>query len=290
MKKAIKMCTGVALISFTADLASAQQAPLWLGDWYPEIDLEVRYDDNINRSFDGDGQKSDLIFQPELRIEQQFALGERLFGYTAGTLHGEVHGRYNKLNFIAPGFDVGVRQLVGQQPETGALSAGLGMWYEFHNQDFRFGATFQPRVSADFEVADALTLSLFYQYDNRFASENSVYDREGHTIGLGVAVPVSEEVTVMLGYDYRNGSVLVHEPLPDLGVEIRGSRFPVDTFRDRYEAVRYRDADTHTLALGVQYEVSLYTSLRGGIVYEEIRANNDSYPSMQLLVGLSHML
>ncbi len=290
MKKAIKILTGVALLSFAAGTVSAQQAPLWLGDWYPEIDLEVRYDDNVNRSFDGDGQKSDIVFQPELRIEQQLALGERLFGYAAGTVHGEVYGRYNKLNFIAPGFDVGIRQQVGQQPETGALSAGLAMWYEFHNQDPRFGAIFQPRLSADFEVASALTLSLFYQYDNRFASENSVYDREGHTIGLGLAVPVSDVVTIMMGYDYRNGSVLVHEPLDDLGVEVRGSRLPVDTFRERFEAVRYRDADTHTLALGLQYEVSLYTSVRGGIVYEDIRTSDDSYPSMQLRFGLSHLL
>ena len=282
------LALGIAAL-FMATPASAQ-APLWLGDWYPAFELQFTADDNVNRSLDGDGEKNDVIFEPALRVERQFLLADQTFSYVAGELAGAIHGRFHRLNHVAPGVDVGIRQQLGDQPDAPALQAGVRLKYEFHEQDPRFGAEINPRLAALVNAGDVARGELYYEYDNRFASENSVYDRDGHTIGLEGELAVNEQLSLTLEYSYRRGDVLVHQPRDDLGVQIKGRRFPVNTFSDRYDAVKIRDGDTHTLGIGVRYAVTLYTSLTAGLAYEEIRADGDKYPSNQLLLGVQHLL
>ncbi len=284
--------TQTLILIFGLSLAgmAGAQAPLWLGDWYPSIDVQVTADNNVNRSFDGDGEKSDLIIEPALRIERQTPMAAGLVGYFAGTVHGEIHGRYNKLNFVAPGVDTGLRQQLGDSPSAPILTGGIRLHYEFHNQDPRFGAEIRPRLGVSVDIGGIFVGDLFYEYDNRFASENPVYDRKGHAVGFEGDVFLTEQTAVTLGYVYRRGDVIVHQPRQDLGMEIRGERFPIDTFRERYDAVNLSDGDTHTISLGVRHDLSLYTTVRVGFVYEEIRADGDSYPSQQFVLGVSHLL
>jgi len=279
----------VLAVAHAAPSAMAQ-APLWLGDWYPSLELQFTADDNINRSFDGDGEKSDVIIEPSLRVEQQLQLADYTYSYLAGILSGAIHGKYNKLNYVAPGVEAGIRQLLGEGVNAPALQAGLGLKYEFHNQDQRFGAEVNPRLSADFFAGQSVRAGVFYEYDNRFASDKSVYDREGHTVGLDGELAVNEQLAITLGYSYRRGDVLVHQPRTDLGEEIRGRRLPLDTFGDRYDAVKLEDGDTHTFRLGIRYALNLYTALTAGFAYEEIKADGDKYPSNQILLGLTHLL
>jgi hypothetical protein len=266
------------------------QTPLWIGDWYPEFDIEMVADDNINRSFDGNGEKSDVVFRPVLRLEQQYPMEGGMIGVLGGELVGAVHGRYNKLNYMAPGVSAGVRRPVGAGEQTPVLSAGLRLKYEFHEQDARYGAEVNPRLEAELPFGAALTGMVFYEYDNRFASENPVYDRDGHTVGFQVDMAVTEQVALVAGYHYRMGDVLVHQPRTDLGEEIRGERLPLDTFKDRYDAVGIKDETTHRASVGMEYAVSIYTSLRAGLAYEEIKADGDKYPSMQFILGFTHLL
>lgn len=275
---------------FVTAPAILAQAQLWLGDWYPAIDVQVTADDNVNRSFDGDGEKSDLIIEPSLRIEHQTPLADGLVGYLAGTVHGALYGRYNKLNFIAPGVDAGLRQQLGQSPDSPVASASMRLHYEFHNQDARFGAEVRPRLALTSEFGGVLLATAFYEFDARFASDNPVYDRDGHNLGFSGDIYLTDQAAVIVGYVYRRGDVLVHQPRQDLGLEIRGERFPIDTFRDRYDAVNIPSGDTHTMTLGLRYDLSLYTTLRVGLQYEEIRAGGDSYPSKQFVFGVSHLL
>jgi hypothetical protein len=279
---AVWLCAG-------ADRAAAQ-APLWLGAWYPSIEAELTFDNNVNRSFDGNGERDDLFFSPLLRVEQQFPMADRTFGYVAGLLYGELYSEYSKLNFGAPGVDLGIRRQWQEDGKGPAFVAGLQMAYEFHNQDFRFGAEAKPRLQLELPAGDAFLATLTYTYDNRFASENPVYDQNGHTIGFTADMAVTEQVGIIIDYMYRRGDVLVHQPRDDLGAEIRGRRFPIDTFKQRYDAVKLKDEDTHTLSLNIRYDLDLYTSLRAGFVYEEIRAGGDTYPSTQLVLGLSYLL
>lgn len=282
---ALILCAG-----FSASISSFAQAPLWLGDWYPSLELNAMYDSNINRSFDGDGEKSDFVIMPRLRMERQDPLGDTMFTYYAGTLSGEIHGQYNKLNYIAPGVDGGVRIPLGDHDRAPVLLAGLALKYEFHDQDMRFGAEANPRLEARIPFADQASVSFFYEYDNRFASENSIYDRDGHTLGFYIEADVNEQIAVTAGYAYRKGDVLVHQPREDLGEEIRGRRLPLDTFKNRYDAVKFDDEDTHYAHIGLRYALDLYTSLHLGFAYEQIKAEGDTYPSTQLLLGLKYLL
>ena len=266
------------------------QTPLWVGDWYPEVDIQVVADDNINRSFDGNGEKSDVVFKPVLRLEQQYPMEGGMVGVLGGELAGALHGRYNKLNHVAPGVSAGVRKLMGEGTEAPVLSAGLRLKYEFHDQDARFGAEVNPRLAVEMPFGAALTGAVFYEYDNRFASENPIYDRDGHTLGFQVDLAVTEQVELVAGYQYRYGDVLVHQPRSDLGEEIRGKRLPLDTFKDRYDAVSFKDETTHRASVGMKYAVSLYTSVGLGLAYEEIKAEGDKYPSMQFILGFTHLL
>lgn len=290
MRNVKTICALGLLLGFgVAGLANAQ-APLWLGDWYPSLDVQVSTDDNVNRSFDGDGEKSDLIIEPALRIERQTPLTPGLVGFVAGTVHGAIYGRYNKLNYVAPGIDAGLRQQLGESPSAPALIGGLRLHYEFHNQDPRFGAEIRPRIGFSMDAGGVFLASFYYEYDSRFASDNPVYDKTGHAIGFEGDVFLNEQTAATVGYVYRRGDVIVHQPRQDLGMEIRGERFPIDTFRDRYDAVNISDSDTHTISLGIRHDLSLYTTLRAGLVYEEIRADGDSYPSRQFVFGVSHLL
>ena len=287
MGKLLAVCG--LITAFCAASVSAQ-APLWLGDWYPSLELQFTADDNINRSFDGDGEKSDVIIEPSIRLERQFQLADYTFSYLAGEVAGAIHGKYNKLNHVAPGVDIGIRRQLGDGLDASALQAGFGLKYEFHDQDQRFGAEFNPRLSAHLGLGPTVRAELFYEYDNRFASDNSVYDREGHTVGLNGEVAINEQLAITIGYNYRRGDVLVHQPRDDLGEEIRGERLPLDTFKDRFDAVKIEDGDTHTVHLGLRYAVSLYTVVSAGIAYEEIKADGDKYPSNQLILGVTHLL
>ena len=269
---------------------SGAQAPLWLGDWYPAVGLQITADDNVNRSFDGDGEKRDFIFAPTFEVERQTPIGETTFGYLNLAVEGRIHGKYNKLNHVAPGFVTGIRHALGGPEAPSVVVASVGLKYEFHDQDFRFGAEVNPRLEWQFRAGQALRGALYYEYDNRFASENPVYDREGHTFGFDVEASVTADAALLLGYRYRHGDVLVHQPRTDLGEEIRGRRFPLDTFRSRYDAVKIDDEDTHHVSLGLRYILSLYTSVQAGIAYEDIRAAGDSYPSMQFIFGVTHLL
>lgn len=280
----------MGLVTLFAATPVSAQAPLWLGDWYPTLELQVTADDNINRSFDGDGEKSDVIFAPAIRLERQTQLGDDTYSFLAGILSGAVHGKYNKLNHVAPGVDAGIRRQLGEGAGTSALLAGIGLKYEFHDQDDRFGAEVNPRLVFQLGLSPAVRAGFFYEYDNRFASENSVYDRSGHTFGFDGEVAINEQLAVTFGYSYRNGDVLVHQPRADLGEEIKGKRLPLDTFGDRYDAVKLDDGDTHNVQLGLRYAVSMYTSLSAGFAYEEIKADGDKYPSSQFLFGVMHLL
>lgn len=279
------------LAALLAPASVSAQAPLWLGDWYPSLDLQFTADDNINRSFDGDGEKSDVVIEPLLRVERQSQLADYTFSYVAGELAGAIHGKYDKLNRVAPGVDLGLRHMLGEGVEASVLQAGFGLKYEFHDQDARFGAEINPRLAFLASADDnAVRAELYYEYDNRFASENPVYDREGHTLGVEGELAVNEQLSITLDYSYRRGDVLVHQPRSDLGEEIRGKRFPLDTFGDRFDAVNLEDGDTHTVGIGVRYAMTLYTSISAGLAYEEIKADGDKYPSSQFLLGLTHLL
>ncbi len=282
------MVLGLALL-FTAGTAGAQ-APLWLGDWYPSLELQVTLDDNINRSFDGDGEKQDVRFEPSLRLERQHQLADYTFSYIAGEVTGAIYGKYEKLSHVAPGVDIGLRQQLGEGPNAPGLQAGFSLKYEFHQQDARFGAEFNPRVSAQIGLSPMALVQLYYEYDNRFAGENSVYDRDGHTFGVEGEVAVNQQMAIIVGYRYRRGDVLVHQPRTDLGEEIKGKRLPLDTFGDRYDAVKLKDGDTYKAHIGLRYAVTLYTALNIGYAYEEIKADGDTYPSNQLILGINHLL
>lgn len=280
---------GLSLLVGLTTFTSAQ-APLWLGDWYPTIEATLTYDSNINRSFDGDGEKSDFILEPALRFQRQTVLTDTTFAHYSGVIGGALHGKYNKLNYLAPGLDLGLRQLVGRATNPGALIASLAVKYEFHDQDMRFGAEANPRLEARFPLGEQATLGLFYEYDNRFASENPIYDRDGHTVGFTAKVAFNEQTALILGYNYRRGDVLVHQPREDLGIEIRGERLPLDTFKSRYDAVKFKDEETHNVQLGVRHALNLYTAIHAGLAYEEISAKGDSYPSMQFIFSVTHLL
>ncbi len=277
------------VFGFSANPSSAQ-APLWLGDWYPSIELETTYDSNMNRSFDGDGEKSDFVIQPTLRLERQDPIADDMFAYYEGILTGKIHAQFNKLNYISPGVGAGVRYHLGPDERSPVLSAGLSLKYEFHQQDMRFGAEANPRLEGRFSLPGQTFLSLFYEYDNRFASENPVFDRDGHTIGFSVETDIHDQIVLVAGYEYRYGDVLVHQPRQDLGEEIRGQRLPLDTFRDRYDAVKFDDETTHYVHIGMNYQLDLYTTLYLGLAYEQIKAEGDRYPSTQILLGLTHLL
>ena len=270
--------------------ASPGQAPLWLGDWYPHLDLELRYDNNINRSFDGRGEKSDLVLQPTAYIERQDQVGDMTYSFLELGAIAALHFDYNKLNYIQPGVEGGVRQLLGQEGDSTALVAGLFLSYILHNQDAQFGAEALPYVRFDFAATPDLLLSVGYQFDARFASNNSVYDRNGHALGFRAELLLTDEIASYVGYRYRRGDSLVHQPRSDAGVEIRGERFPNSIFGDRYDAVKLKDTDAHTFDAGLRYDYDLYTSFRGGLRYELIRDGGDDYPSLQLILGLSYLL
>jgi hypothetical protein len=263
---------------------------LWTGDWYPEVAVDLVQDDNINRSFKGDGEKSETLLRASVRAEQQQQLDPYTFTHYAVVLSGVVHAEYNGLNMISPGVDAGVRRQVGEGEDALSLRAGLGLAYQSFNQDFRAGAWVAPRLEARMGLMDNVSGGLRYVYDNRFASDKSVYDIDGHTLGLDAEWTVSERVVLVLGYSYRRGSVIVHEPRDDLGAEIRGERLPNSTFKDRYDAVNLDDADTHTLQLEARYDINMYTSLRAGYIYEEIKGDGEKYPSNQFYLGLTHQL
>lgn len=283
------LALGIAVFAGSA-LQGTAQAPLWLGDWYPSVALDLTVDDNINRSFDGNGEESDLVLEPVLLLEQQFPLADNLFGYTAVELAGAVHADFNGLNRAAPGVEGGIRQPLGEGPRAPVFEAGLGLSYAFYEQDFRSGAEINPHLSLQFNPTERLLAEIGYAYDNRFASDNPVYDVVGHTLSVDAEYVMTEETLVTAGYQYRRGDVLVHQPRNDLGAEIRGRRFPVSTFGSRFDAVNIEDEVTHHLSLGVRYIMSLYTSFHAGLAYEEIRAEGDSYPSLQFTVGVKHLL
>lgn len=282
----LSACMIIGLSSVTA----TAQAPLWLGDWYPTLEVQVTSDDNINRSFDGDGDRSDVVFEPALRLQQQYPLADRTFAYLGGAVEGAIHGRYNKLNFVAPVISSGIRQVLGEGHNAPIFLAGLSLKYEFHQQDARFGAEANPRLELEFPFEDLLVASLYYEYDNRFESDNPVYDRSGHTFGLDTETVVTDHVSIIAGYSYRRGDVLVHQPRDDLGEEIRGKRYPIDTFTSRYDAVSIDDEDTHQFRIGLRYKLSLFTALNIGFAYEDIRADGESYPSQQMVLGVTHLL
>lgn len=250
----------------------------------------MTWDNNVNRSIDGSGEKSDFIIEPSVRAEQQSPLADLTFGFASVELSGAVHGKYDGLNYLAPGVRAGIRQQLDEGAHAPSITAGLALKYEFHDQDFRFGAEFNPWIEAKAHVGDQFSAALYYEYDNRFASDNPIYDRTGHTLGVDTELAVGEESTILMGYRYRKGDALVHQPRTDLGEEIRGERFPLDTFGSRYDAVKLDDATTHRVHIGLRYAVSLYTSIRLEYAYEQIKGEGDKYPSSQFIIGLTHLL
>ncbi len=279
----------VALAVVAAPALHAQ-APLWLGDWYPVFDLQITLDNNINRSIDGDGEKRDLVIEPRLSLQHQYPLENEWVFSLEGYLAGAIHGKYHKLNHVVPGAIVGMSRFLGDGANAPLFIAQLGVRYEFHDQDARFGAEVNPRLETQFNLGDFLYSSIYYEYDNRFASENEIYDRDGHTIGLHIDVEVTPQYIFQLGYAYRYGDVLVHEPSDGPAPNIPGKVFPVDTFTAHYAALKFTNEDRHTLYVGAQYALSLYTTLDLRLVHEEIRANSDKYPSSQILFAVRHIL
>lgn len=266
------------------------QAQLWLGDWYPKVTLDVKYDDNVNRSYDGNGEKGEVMFHASLRAERQVQLDAYTYSHMGAVLSGTLHDKYSGLNLLAPGVDAGLRHQMGDGADAILLLGSVALRGEFYDQDFRIGALFTPRLEARKVFNNNMDAGVYYQYDNRFASDNEVYDIDGHTIGIDAEWTVSDQVVLMAGYSYRYGSSIVHQPLDDLGAEVKGKRFPVSTFGDRYAAVNLSDTDTHHIGVGLRYAVSLYTALHAGYAYEEIKGKGDSYPSSQFSIGLSHLL
>ncbi len=267
------------------------QMPLGLGDWYPVADLELMYDDNINRSIDGSGEKGDLVIAPQLSLLMQRPLAHRWAFTGQGYVQGTIHGQYNKLNYLAPGLEAGFSYALGDTPRALLLRAQLGLRYEFHEQDFRFGAEMIPRLSAEFGLGAQLYAALYYEYDNRFASEEEIYDREGHTFGFTVDLELAPEYGVELGYAYRRGDVLVHQPTTTPAPNIRGEVFPVDnTFKSRFAALKFEDQDQHHLYVGAYYALSLYTTVNFRVAYEQIDLDDDTVASTQFRLALSHLL
>ncbi len=281
----------VGMLTVAVGLAGAPDAGAWfLGDWVPEAQISATFDDNVNRSFDGDGEKKDFILEPSIAIELQRELAPSAFLHTKLSLSGALHGKYDGLNRVVPRADVGVRQVLGDEPGASALRGDIGLAYEFYDYDARFGALINPRVEWSRNFDDMVIVALFYEYDNRFASDNSVYDVSGHTLGVDGEIALVEDVSILLGYSFRRGDVVVHEPRSDLGEEIKGKRLPLDTFRDRYDAVNYSDADIHRLSIGLRRYLGIYTSVQASYTYELIDADGEDYPSNQLAVGLVHLL
>lgn len=285
-----KICAHVTLIAFLClGPASVQHAEAYFfGFEPPALSLEIERDDNINRSFDGDGEKSDTVFKPAVSVERQNQVGELTFTRTALSLEGAVHSRFSGLNHISPVMDAGLRRHMGGPGGSPTARFDLALGYEFFDQDDRFGAFVKPRIELSAMLEERVELSLYYEYDNRFASENTVFDVEGHAVGTSGELALTPDMFIVLGYQFRRGDAVVHQP-GDLGV-IKGEQLPLDTFKDRFTAVNLGNADTHTIDIGIRYFLNLFTELRAGYTYEEIRADGDEYPSNRFFMAVKHSL
>lgn len=281
----------LALATLCLSLPLMTHAQLWTGDWYPEVSVKLLQDDNVTRSPKGNKEKSETVLEGSVRAEQQQQLDAYTFSHIAVALYGEVYSKYNGLNMASPSLDAGLRHQVGEGDGALSLSARMGLAYEFFNQDWRNGIVVMPSLEARIGLAENVSGGLHYIYDNKFASDNPVYDIDGHTIGMDTEWLATEEISLSVGYSYRRGGTIVHEPRDDLGMEIRGERYPIDTFKmQRYDAVNLDNAETHTLYLEAQYDVNLYTAVRVGYVYEEIKGGGEKYPSNQFYLGYFHQL
>ncbi len=283
----------VAALFVLAAMAQPTRAqwPLWLGDWYPAVEIELKWDDNINRSIDGDGEKQDVVITPQLSLQTVQPLGDAWSANMKAYMEGAIHGQYRRLNYLAPGAIARVSRPLGLDDQRALVLAQVGLRYEFHEQDFRFGAEVNPRVGVQYRFGERVYSSLYYEYDNRFASENEIYDRTGHTFGLDLDVELAPEYGLEAGYSYRHGDVLVHEPTDTPAPNVPNRVFPVDnTFKSRYAALKFEDEETHRFYIGGYYAINLYTSVNLRLAYEDIRANNDSYPSQQILLTVTHLL
>ncbi len=262
----------------------------------PELTLRIVRDDNISRSPDGEGEKSDMVFIPALSVERQAQVGEHTFTRTSLKLEGAIHERYRKLNRVTPVLGSGLRHHLGDGLADPVLRLDLALGYDFYDQDSRFGAFIEPRIEIRARIEDRVDIALHYAYDNRFASEKKVFDVEGHSIGVTADLEFTEDAFFVLGYEYRRGDVVVHTRNPTEPPEayfqppVRGERLPLYTFKERYTAVHLSDADTHTVTIGLRYYWNLYTELHAGFTYEEIRKDSVDYPSNQFFLAVKHSL
>lgn len=286
---AVRFCFVAAWLMMALPIQA--QWPLWLGDWYPVAEMGITLDDNINRSIDGDGEKQDVIITPQLSLQMEQPLGSDWFVNLKAYMEGAIHGKYRRLNYLAPGAVGRVSRPLGADGQTALFLAQLGIRYEFHEQDFRFGAEVNPSVAFRYRIGERLFSQLYYEYDNRFASENKIYDRSGHTFGIDLDFELAPEYGLEAGYAYRHGDVLVHEPRDTPAPNVPNRVFPVDnTFKSRYAALKFEDEETHRFYVGGFYAISLYTSINLRLAYEDIRANDESYPSQQILLTVTHLL
>jgi hypothetical protein len=278
------VCAGVLLGG--AVMASAQ-APLWLGDWYPEVEVTLTVDDNVNRA--ARGEKSDIFMEPGVDLVRQDQVGEDLFSYVRLGMSGAFYLDYHKLGYARPQADAGVRGMIDGVP-GGEWHAGMALAYEFHNQDIRSVSIAEPYVGIEAEAVQGLTLGALFSFESRMSAENPVYEGDQWTVSLYGDLAATEKVSLIGSVAFSSGDAVVHQPRSDLGEEIRGERLPLSTFGSRYDAVRATDADTLRLEAGVRYYLSRYAQFEGRLALEDIDAVGESHSSLQMIFGFSYLL
>lgn len=271
------------------------------------VDSQVSYtfQDNINHSMFSNEAANEHSWNALLTAGIVYQLTNYTRMIAKLYVDGSAHLNFNKLDQINLGGSVAVRHKFGMGAFQPWIGGSVSTGYDFSKSNIRSGQLTTVGVDVGKRLYDRLNISFHYQFDHRNSEtptaladskliaagiqpdkSSSVFDTQGHTIGVQFNALLTQRWMLVLAYNFRDGDI-VSSSRPARIPELDGIIDAI-AFDDALPGWAYRaKAQTHQYSIDANYAfLAGHAALNIGYQYVESHASPFTYRNNFVRVNL----
>ncbi len=290
----IKKVMPALVASLLLGLNMAETAYAEWDEWLIDTEIGLTASDNINHgNFDAESL-SDQVWNGFASVGRFYYFSDTTRLDVGARIEGRIHHQYSRLNQISPGLKLGIRHKFGLGSDKPWIRGFASSGYIFSRSNIREGYQTQAGLTLGKPFFDRFDILLSYRFDHRESEDNnalpaqrlsevgldpaianSVYDIQGHSVGLQLNTLLTEQWLLNVGYTFRYGDI-VASVRP---VWINGHQETVDSITndDALPGWAYRaNGITHTYSVDASYAFNQgHASINLG--YQHTHAKADTF-------------
>jgi hypothetical protein len=264
-------------------------------NWFYDIDLGFRYDDNVSRAEQGSDIKVDTSYGFYFGAGNYWTVGDGDTVSIVGNVNARSFQHYDGLGSAGIGISASYRHKFGLGNRVPWLKVSGSYQYDEVEDDDRSGQTYIASVKAGKRLSDRWDIFGGLAYDITDAnghtaaagpgpgpgpvgptgtSNTDAFDVDGWTLSLGADYTINEKYLLSFGYSYRDGEI-TSIATPNNTIITAANAIARDQVFGGGRVAYKLDAVTHTFNIDLNRAISDSVSFNLGYTYEDTQGESN---------------